>query len=36
MFKHNKYAALALTAALGAGVLMTAPSLHAKSTFVGT
>ncbi len=34
MFKHNKFAALALTAALGAGALITVPSAHAKSTYV--
>ena len=36
MFKHNKFAALALIAALGTGVLMTAPSAHAKSAFIST
>ena len=36
MFKHNKFAIIMLTAALGAGVLMTAPSAHARSTFIST
>ena len=34
MFKHNKFAGVMLTAALGAGVLLTAPSVHARSTYV--
>ena len=36
MFKHKKIAVAALTAALGAGALITAPSAHAKSTFIST
>jgi hypothetical protein len=35
MFKFTKFAALML-AALGAGALMTAPSAHARSTFIST
>ena len=34
MFKHNKFTALALAAALSAGALITAPSAHARSAFV--
>jgi hypothetical protein len=34
MFKHNNLTALALSAALGAGALLTAPSAYARSTFV--
>ena len=33
MFKHNKFAAFLLTAALGTGALITAPSAHAKTGY---
>ena len=36
MFKHKQFAVVALTVAFGAGVLMTAPSAHARSTFIST
>jgi len=36
MFKYKQFAVVALTAALGAGVLITAPQAHAKSTFIST
>jgi len=36
MFKYKKIAVVALTAALGASALITAPSAHARSTFIST